>query len=460
MAVAGVPIVPGGTEAVTDPARAVELGDAYGWPIALKAAAGGGGRGLRVVHGPDEVPRALEAARREGQAWFGDPAVYVERYLADPRHVEVQLMADVHGTVVSLGERDCTLQRRHQKIVEESPSPAVDDALRAALGEMAVAAARAVGYVGAGTVECLLDQDGRFFFLEMNTRIQVEHTVTEAVTGLDLVREQVLVAAGRPLSFGPGDVVLRGHAIECRINAEDAAAGFLPSPGTVTRYREPAGPGVRVDGAIEEGGEVVGLYDPMIAKLVVWDRDRDAARARMRRALDEFEIEGVRTLIPLHRLIMEAPEFARGETCAGLVEEVWPTMLPDVPVAAAAETGSATAERRYVAEVDGRRFDVRVHVPEDPRLAAARRRRAGRRRGAAGAGAPGAVVSPMQGAVLQVEVGEGDAVEAGQVLAIVEAMKMENEIAAPRAGVVRDLAVTVGQSVTVGQRLLDLDDPT
>ena len=458
MAAAGVPVVPGGTESVTDPTRVVALGEAHGWPIALKAAAGGGGRGLRVVQGPEEAPRALEAARREGEAWFGDPTVYVEKYLEDPRHVEVQIMADAHGTVVSLGERDCTLQRRHQKIVEESPSPAVDDDLRAALGEMAVAAARAVDYVGAGTVECLMDARRSFFFLEMNTRIQVEHTVTEAVTGLDLVREQILVAAGRPLSFGPEDVVLRGHAIECRINAEDPRAGYLPSPGRITRYREPAGPGVRVDGAAEEGGEVVGLYDPMIAKLVVWDRDRDAARARMRRALDEFEIEGVRTLLPLHRLIMDAPEFAQGETCAGLVEDVWPRRLDDGPAMADGST-PATAERRFVAEVDGRRFDVRVHVPEDPRLAAARRRRAGRRGAGAGAAGPGVVVSPMQGAVLQVEVADGDAVEAGQVLAIVEAMKMENEIAAPRAGVVQGVAVAVGQAVTVGQTLLEIVDP-
>jgi acetyl-CoA/propionyl-CoA carboxylase biotin carboxyl carrier protein len=456
MQAAGVPIVPGTTERVEDPARVVELGDAYGWPIALKAAAGGGGKGLKVVDGAAEAERALAAAQREGAAYFGDPAVYVEKYLADPRHVEVQLMADTHGTIVSLHERDCTLQRRHQKIVEETPSPAVTPETRARLGEMAVAAARAVGYVGAGTIECLMDTTGDVFFLEMNTRIQVEHTITEMATGIDLVREQILVAQGAPLSFAQDEVVLRGHAIECRVNAEDPTT-FLPSPGRVVRYREPAGPGVRVDSALEEGGEIVALYDPMVAKLIVWDRTRDLARARMRRALDEMVVEGVRTLIPLHRLIMDAPEFARGETCAGLVEDVWPQQLAaaDEPVA---EPLDGIRSRSYVAEVDGRRFEVRVHAPADPVLVEARKRRDARRAGGGSAGGEGAVTSPMQGAVLSVEVADGDHVEPGQVLAIVEAMKMENEITAPRAGVVAELAVAPGDSVAPGQAICRISD--
>jgi acetyl-CoA/propionyl-CoA carboxylase biotin carboxyl carrier protein len=456
MQAAGVPIVPGTTERVEDPARVVELGDAYGWPIALKAAAGGGGKGLKVVDGAAEAERALAAAQREGAAYFGDPAVYVEKYLADPRHVEVQLMADTHGTIVSLHERDCTLQRRHQKIVEETPSPAVTPETRARLGEMAVAAARAVGYVGAGTIECLMDTTGDVFFLEMNTRIQVEHTITEMATGIDLVREQILVAQGAPLSFAQDEVVLRGHAIECRVNAEDPTT-FLPSPGRVVRYREPAGPGVRVDSALEEGGEIVALYDPMVAKLIVWDRTRDLARARMRRALDEMVVEGVRTLIPLHRLIMDAPEFARGETCAGLVEDVWPQQLAaaDEPVAEALD---GIRSRSYVAEVDGRRFEVRVHAPADPVLVEARKRRDARRAGGGSAGGEGAVTSPMQGAVLSVEVADGDHVEPGQVLAIVEAMKMENEITAPRAGVVAELAVAPGDSVAPGQAICRISD--
>jgi acetyl-CoA/propionyl-CoA carboxylase, biotin carboxylase, biotin carboxyl carrier protein len=457
---AGVPIVPGTTERVTDAARVIALGEEFGWPIALKAAAGGGGKGLRVVTTPDEAERGLEAAQREGQAYFGDPAVYVEKYLEDPRHVEVQLMADRHGTIVSLHERDCTLQRRHQKIVEETPSPAVDAATRARLGEMAVAAARAVSYVGAGTIECLMDRAGDVYFLEMNTRIQVEHGITEAATGIDLVREQLLVAAGHPLSFTQQDVELRGHAIECRVNAEDPTT-FLPSPGRVTRYREPGGPGVRVDSALEEGGEVVGLYDPMVAKLIVWDRDRDSARARMRRALDEFAVDGVRTLIPLHRLIMESSEFAAGETCAGLVEDVWPAQLAASTGEDATRDGSAPQRiHTYVAEVDGRRFDVRVTLPEDPVLLEARARRAARRAAAQGQGGPGTVTSPMQGTVLRVAVAEGDEVEVGAVIAIVEAMKMENEIVAPRAGVVVDLSIQAGAAVTAGQAVCRIVDVT
>ena len=365
-------------------------------------------------------------------------------------------MADTHGTVVSLHERDCTLQRRHQKIVEETPSPAVTPEVRARLGEMASAAARAVGYVGAGTIECLMDTRGDVYFLEMNTRIQVEHTITEMATGIDLVREQITVAQGAPLSFAQDEVVLRGHAIECRVNAEDPVT-FLPSPGRVVRYREPAGPGVRVDSALEEGGEIVALYDPMVAKLVVWDRTRDLARARMRRALDEMVVEGVRTLIPLHRLIMEAPEFARGETCAGLVEDVWPGQLTaaEEPLAPVAD---ATRSRSYVAEVDGRRFEVRVHAPDDPVLVEARRRRLARGLGGGGAAAAGTVTSPMQGSVLQVEVADGDTVAAGQVIAIVEAMKMENEIAAHRAGVVTELTVAQGEAVQNGQVICVLAD--
>jgi acetyl-CoA/propionyl-CoA carboxylase biotin carboxyl carrier protein len=456
MQAAGVPIVPGTTERVEDPARVLELGEAYGWPIALKAAAGGGGKGLKVVEAPAEAERALAAAQREGAAYLGDPAVYVEKYLADPRHVEVQLMADTHGAVVSLHERDCTLQRRHQKIVEETPSPAVTPEVRARLGEMAVAAAKAVGYVGAGTIECLMDTAGDVFFLEMNTRIQVEHTITEMATGIDLVREQITVAQGAPLSFAQDEVVLRGHAIECRVNAEDPTT-FLPSPGRVVRYREPAGPGVRVDSALEEGGEIVALYDPMVAKLVVWDRTRDLARARMRRALGEMVVEGVRTLIPLHRLIMEAPEFARGETCAGLVEDVWPQQL-QASDEANAEPLDGIRSRSYLAEVDGRRFEVRVHAPADPVLVEARKLREARRARGAGGGGEGAVTSPMQGAVLSVEVAEGDHVEAGKVLAIVEAMKMENEITAPRAGVVSELAVAPGDAVAPGQAICRISD--
>ena len=284
------------------------------------------GRGRRRRQGDGDRPwagdaeRAFEAATRQGEKYFADPAVYVERYLEDPRHVEVQVLADAHGNVIHLGERDCTIQRRHQKLVEETPSPAVDEALRARIGRIAVDAARAAGYRSAGTIEGLLTREGDYFFMEMNTRIQVEHTVTEAVTGLDLVREQVLIAAGEPLSLAQDDVVLRGHAIECRVNAEDVSKGFLPAPGRITAYREPAGPGVRVDSGVEAGDEVSGLYDPMIAKLIVHDVDREHAIARMLRALAEFRIEGTPTLIGFHLALLEHPCFRAGGTCDGVVE--------------------------------------------------------------------------------------------------------------------------------------------
>ena len=453
MEAAGVPIVPGTTEEIRDAATVVELGDRYGWPIAIKASAGGGGRGLEVVASAGDAERALETARRQGQAYFADAAVYVEKYVEDPRHVEIQVLADRHGGTIHLGERDCTLQRRHQKVLEESPSPAVTPELRARMGEMAVGAARAVGYVGAGTVECLLDRHGSFFFLEMNTRIQVEHPVTELVTGIDLVRAQIEIAAGAELPIAQADVELRGHAFECRINAEDAGAGFRPAPGRIVRYHEPAGPGVRVDSGVEQGDEVVGLYDPLIAKLCVWDSDRERARLRMLRALDELVVEGVPTLAPLHRLILVHPSFIAGETCAGLIEgELADALAPAGPPQPALPPAE---QRHYAVEVDGARYDVSVALPADELLVAERRRRAERRARGSAAGAGGErVTSPMQGTVLRVEVSDGDEVEAGQVLVIIEAMKMENEIRAHVAGVVRELAVAVGDSVPSGGPLL------
>src|SRR5215204_636476 len=320
MQAAGVPIIPGTTEQVSTAEDVRELGDELGWPIAIKASAGGGGKGLKVVRSADEVERAFESARREGKAYFSDPAVYVERYLEDPRHVEVQVLADAHGAVIHLGERDCTIQRRHQKLVEETPSPAVSEGLRERIGQIAVDAARAVGYRSAGTIEGLLSQEGEYFFLEMNTRIQVEHTVTELVTGLDLIREQVLIAAGEPLWLRQEDLRLTGHAIECRINAEDPSNGFLPSPGRITGYAEPGGPGVRVDSSVEAGSDVVGLYDPLIAKLCVHGVDREHARRRMLRALDEYRIEGVTSLLGFHRALLDHPCFVDGGTCHGVVE--------------------------------------------------------------------------------------------------------------------------------------------
>jgi acetyl-CoA/propionyl-CoA carboxylase, biotin carboxylase, biotin carboxyl carrier protein len=454
MRAAGVPIVPGTTDPVTNAEDVVRLGEELGWPLAIKAAAGGGGKGLKVVAGPEEAERALDSARREGQAYFANPSVYIERYLEDPRHVEVQILADTHGNVIHLGERDCTIQRRHQKLVEETPSPAVDDELRERIGAIAVEAARAVRYRSAGTIEGLLSREGEYFFLEMNTRIQVEHTVTELATGLDLVREQVLIAAGEPLSLRQEDVRLAGHAIECRINAEDPSNGFLPSPGRITSYREPAGPGVRVDSGVAAGSVVPDVYDPLLAKLVVHDVDRETARRRMLRALEEFEIGGITTLLGFHRALLDRPCFLAGETCHGVVESEElaqeAEQLSHMTTTVAAASDGVVRPRVQTVELDGRRFEVIALVPEPPHVELARRRRERAGGGAHGA-ARDAVLTPMQGTVLAVEVSDGDEVHAGQVICIVEAMKMENEITAHRDGTVTELSVAPGQPVTTGQ---------
>jgi acetyl-CoA/propionyl-CoA/long-chain acyl-CoA carboxylase, biotin carboxylase, biotin carboxyl carrier protein len=463
MAAAGVPVVPGTTEPVTSAEEVLRLGDELGWPLAIKAAAGGGGKGLKVVQGVDEAERALKSAQREGQAYFADASVYVERYLEDPRHVEVQVLADGHGNVIHLGERDCTIQRRHQKLVEETPSPAVDAELRERIGHIAVEAARAVGYRSAGTIEGLLSRDGEYFFLEMNTRIQVEHTITELATGLDLVREQILIAAGEPLWLSQDEVRLTGHAIECRINAEDPSNGFLPTPGRITSYREPSGPGVRVDSGVTAGSEVPGLYDPLVAKLVVHGVDRDHARRRMLRALDEFEIGGITTLLGFHRALLEHPCFVEGATCHGVVEseelaeraEQLSHLKTTVP---AQSDGRPSRARKLTLELDGRRYEVETLEPEPPYAELARRRR-DRGHGSAHAGAKDAVVTPMQGTVLAVNVAEGQEVQPGEVICIVEAMKMENEITAHRAGVVTDLSVEAGQAVSHGQIVCVVVEP-
>jgi acetyl-CoA/propionyl-CoA carboxylase biotin carboxyl carrier protein len=454
MQAAGVPVVPGTTTPVESPDEVIRLGEELGWPLAIKAAAGGGGKGLKVVAGPEEAERALESARREGEAYFSDPTVYVERYLEDPRHVEVQVLADAHGNVIHLGERDCTIQRRHQKLVEETPSPAVDDELRERIGAIAVDAARAVRYRSAGTIEGLLSREGEYFFLEMNTRIQVEHTVTELVTGLDLVREQVLIAAGEPLWLRQEDVRLAGHAIECRINAEDPSNSFLPSPGRITTYREPAGPGVRVDSGVAAGSEVPELYDPLVAKLIVHGVDRDHARRRMLRALSEFEIGGITTLLGFHRALLDHPCFVAGETCHGVVESEQLAQdaerLSHETTTVQKASDGRLRERVTEVELDGRRFEVTALVPEPPYAELVRKRRERTAGGAHGA-ARDAVVTPMQGTVLAVNVQEGEEVRAGDVICVVEAMKMENEITSHRDGEVTELSVAPGQAVKAGQ---------
>jgi acetyl-CoA/propionyl-CoA carboxylase biotin carboxyl carrier protein len=457
---AGVPIVPGTTDPVgsVEEARAV-IAESIGYPVAIKAAGGGGGKGFRVAEDEDALEKAFEGAAREGEKFFSDPTVYIERYLPDPRHVEVQVLADGQGNVIHLFERDCSVQRRHQKLIEESPAPAVDPELRERIGSIGTEAARAVGYRSAGTVEGLL-QDGEYFFLEMNTRVQVEHCVTEMVTGIDIVREQVKVAAGEPLGYAQEDVVLRGHAIECRINAEDASKNFAPAPGRVGSYREPSGPFVRVDSGAEEGYEVLPLYDPMIAKLIVWDVDREASTRRMLRALGEFEIGGLKTLIPFHQALLSSEQWARGETCRDLVEDrAWLKELAFPVPEKAEEPADEKVERDYAVEVSGRKFEVKVigapFAPNGAAPAGAARKapRRERKSGGGGGGAPGAVISPIQGTVLKVAVQQGAQVEEGALVCVIEAMKMENEITAPSAGTVEQLEVSEGGSVATGDTI-------
>ena len=457
MQAAGVPIIPGTTDPVGSVEELLALGDELGYPLLIKSAAGGGGKGMEEVHAPAAAERAFAAAQRQGQSYFASPDVYVEKLIVDPRHVEVQVLADAHGNVIHLGERDCTIQRRHQKLVEETPSPAVGAELRARIGQIGVDAARAAGYRSAGTIEGLLTQDGQYFFMEMNTRIQVEHTITEEVTGLDLVREQIRIALGEPLSITQVQEELSGHAIECRINAEDATHGFLPSPGLVTAYREPAGPGVRVDSGVAAGSEVSGEYDPLMAKLIVHGVDREHARRRMLRALDEFVIGGPKTLIGFHKALLEHECFVRGETCHGLVEseELAARVVELEPPTAVTSANGRTTERLRTVEVDGRRFEVRTLEPEQPWRELARKRNERVRGG--GASGSDAIVSPMQGTVLSVDVADGDTVETGQVLCVVEAMKMENEVCAPHGGVVAQLSVATGEPVGAGQVICVLE---
>jgi acetyl-CoA/propionyl-CoA carboxylase biotin carboxyl carrier protein len=464
MAAARVPIVPGTTSPVASVADARRIIAAeIGYPVAVKAVGGGGGKGFRVALSDGELDDAFEGAAREGEKFFGDATVYLERYLPDPRHVEVQVLADAQGAVVHLGERDCSIQRRHQKLVEESPAAPwiVDDALRGRIGKIATDAARAVGYRGAGTIEGLL-AEGDYYFLEMNTRVQVEHCVTELTTGIDIVKTGIRVAAGEPLPFGQAEVVLRGHAIECRINAEDAALGFVPAPGRITSYSEPSGPGVRVDSGVSAGSEISPMYDPMIAKLIVWDSDRAQATRRMARALAEYEIGGVSTLLPFHSALMATEQWERGETCRDLLED--PQWLRSTavgetkPAATEERDGAPLVELDYTVEVSGRRFDVKVIGPPAAAVAgnggAPVRAQRGTRERSKSSGISGDVLtSPMQGTVLKIAIEAGARVEEGALVAIIEAMKMENEVTAHKSGTVAELPIAVGSAVGAGDAL-------
>jgi acetyl-CoA/propionyl-CoA carboxylase biotin carboxyl carrier protein len=472
---AGVPIVPGTTEPVDTYEDALRIAkDEIGFPVAVKAASGGGGKGFRVALTEDKLKDAFEGASREGEKFFSDGTVYLERYLPDPRHVEVQILADRHGNVIHLGERDCSVQRRHQKLIEEAPAPAVDEELRAKIGKIGTDAAKAVDYVGAGTIEGML-QDGEYFFLEMNTRVQVEHCVTEMVTGIDIVREGILAAAGEPLTVKQEDVELRGHAIECRINAEDASKNFAPAPGKIGDYKEPSGPGVRVDSGVGPGGEVTPMYDPMVAKLIVWDKDRESATRRMLRALGEYDITELRTLIPFHQALLATDQWGNAETCRDLVEDKeWLKKLAFPPPVLSGDDEDEKVEQTYTVEVSGRKFDVKVIGPPPVGGVVVSGNGAGAAAGAAGgaagpkkrgerksSGGGGAdeLVSPLQGNMWKVLVKQGDTVEEGQLLCIIEAMKMENEITAHKAGTIAALPIKEGEPIQAGAPIATITSP-
>ena len=454
---AGVAGVPGRNETLQHADEVVEFGREFGWPVAIKAAYGGGGRGMKVVTGPDEAAAAFESAQREALSYFGRAECYVERYLTWPRHIEMQVLADTHGNTLWLGERDCSAQRRHQKLVEESPAANFPDAIRVAMGEAAVKVSRACGYVNAGTVEFLY-QDDEFFFLEMNTRLQVEHPVTELVTGLDLVEWQLRIASGEALPFGQDDIRRDGHAIEIRINAEDPAGGrFVPSPGTITAFRQPAGPGVRLDAGYETGDTISQYYDNLIGKLIVWAPDRERARRRMLRAIEETTIDGVATTLPADTIILSSDDFVNGTHSTKWVEETLDFSGITSPGAsgAGAGAGDGLVRRDVLAEVDGRRVTVALWLDDTgddglgkPTSTAAKPRRQ-HHAGVVGSGS-GTVSVPMQGTIVKVSVEVGQSVNAGDTLVILEAMKMENAVGAEKSGVVTAIKVKPGDAVSAG----------
>ena len=499
MDAADVPIVPGTTEPVTDPEAVREFGEEHGYPVAIKAEGGGGGRGMKIVESADEAESQLESAKREGEAYFSNDSVYLERYLETPRHVEVQIVADEgadgegpadESDVVHLGERDCSLQRRHQKVIEEGPSPALSDELRERIGEAARRGVAAADYTNAGTVEFLVEEDPDrdpaeplgpdtpFYFLEVNTRIQVEHTVTEELTGIDIVKEQLRVASGEGLSVTQSDVELEGHAIEFRINAENAAEEFQPAnEGSLETYDPPGGIGVRVDDALRQGDPLVTDYDSMIAKLIVWAGDREECLARSKRALAEYDVEGVVTIIPFHRLMLDDQRFVDGtHTTKYLDEEVDPERIADAQArwgseSSATDDDEEVTEREFTVEVNGKRFEVDLEERGAPAIptpggSGGRTQRPPQATDDGDDGGSSsvdvaeggeAIEAEMQGTILSVDVGEGDEVAAGDVVCVLEAMKMENDVVAERGGTVAGVHVGEGDSVDMGDVLVVLE---
>ena len=459
---AGVPMTPGTEDPVESADVVSEFAEEHGYPVAVKASAGGGGKGFAVAHDEGEASGAFERARREGEAYFGDGSVYLEKYLPSPRHVEIQVVRDKHGNAVHLGERDCSIQRRHQKLLEECPSPAIDPAMREEMGRAAVEAAEAVGYDNVGTVEFLV-QGEAFYFLEMNTRVQVEHPVTEEVTGVDVVKTGIRVAAGEELPINQEEVAWRGHAIEVRLNAEDAANDFAPSPGAVAVYEEPGGPGIRVDSSLRGPGVVPEYYDPLFAKLIVRGADRKDAIKRLRRALAEFRVEGIATTLPFFEAILEDEVFLEGSYTTGFIAERLGGLEIEAHAAASGNGGPPEKDVREVeVEVDGKLFRVKVYADEaeagarsgNAKAPPARR---GRERGSGAAVVEGTVVAPMQGTILKVFVEEGQEVVAEDPVCILEAMKMESEVRAKKDGVVSEVLVEAGRAVRSGDPLVVLE---
>src|SRR5918996_1430074 len=457
MAKAGVPMVPGTQDSIASAKQVSLFGGEHGFPVAVKASAGGGGKGFAVARDASEAEGAYSRASREGEAYFGDGSVYVEKYLSAPRHVEIQVVRDRHGNAVHLGERDCSIQRRHQKLIEECPSPAIDPKMREAMGGAALAAAEAVDYDNVGTVEFLVEKGGatgEFYFLEMNTRVQVEHPVTEEVTGIDIVKTGIRIAAGEELSFSQRDVSWRGHSIEVRLNAEDASNDFAPSPGVVTAYEEPGGPGVRVDSSLRGPGVVAESYDPLFAKLIVSGVDREEALARLERALAEFRVEGISTTLPFYRAVLDDKTFVSGNYTTGYIAGRMQSLK--IQPATTSETGEAyrKSAREVEIEVNGKLFRVRMFGEEDATGGPPRRRRGETRRAST---SEGAARAPMQGTIVKVLVEEGQEVAADEPVCILEAMKMESEIRSQKAGTVSEVRVQAGQTVRSGDTLISVE---
>lgn len=454
---AEAPMAPGTKDPVANADEVKAFADEHGLPVAIKAAFGGGGRGMKVAHTAEEIPELFESATREATTAFGRGECFVERYLDKARHVEAQVLADKHGNVVVVGTRDCSLQRRFQKLVEEAPAPFLSDEQRASIHESAKRICREADYCGAGTVEYLVGADGLISFLEVNTRLQVEHPVSEETTGLDLVREQFRIAQGEELSLRE-DPTPRGHAFEFRINGEDAAAGFMPAPGTIVKYSEPAGPGVRVDSGVVEGSVIGGQFDSMLAKLIVWGPDRETALRRSARALAEYQVEGLPTVLPFDRAIVANPAFTAEngsfDVYTKWIEEAWDNQLTPHDDSTDAEAGAPEASQVHTVEIDGRRIEVAL--PATFGITGARKRKKRKGAGAKAAVSGDAVTAPMQGTVIKVNVEEGQEVEEGDIVLVLEAMKMENPVKAHKSGTVTGLAVEVGSSTTKGAQLLEI----